>query len=51
MGWEGRMLICGLGAAMGIAWLAYLGLAGFLCWLLLGKLRLAYTGQREGRAL
>jgi hypothetical protein len=39
MGWEGRMLICGLGAAMGIGMYAYLALAayvgGLVCWKIL----------------
>jgi hypothetical protein len=50
MGWEGRMIICGLGAAMGIAWLAFLGLAAYLCWLIWGKIRASYFGLGEAGA-
>ncbi len=30
LGWEGRMLVCGLGAAVGVAMFAYLALAAYL---------------------
>jgi hypothetical protein len=48
MGWEGRMIACGLGAAMGIAMFAYLALAGYLGWLVCLKIRASYLGLREG---
>lgn len=43
LGWDGRMLVCGLGAAMGIAIVAYLALAAYLaalvCWKVADRLR------------
>jgi hypothetical protein len=48
MGWEGRMIVVGLGAAMGVAMFAYLALAGYLGWLIFGKIRSSYLGLREG---
>jgi hypothetical protein len=48
MGWEGRMIAVGLGAAMGIATFAYLALAGYLGWLIFAKVRASYLGLREG---
>jgi hypothetical protein len=50
MGWEGRMIACGLGAAMGIAWLAYLALTAYLGWLLWSKVRASYLGLRAAGA-
>jgi hypothetical protein len=48
MGWEGRMIAVGLGAAMGVAMFAYLALAGYLSWLICCKVRASYLGLREG---
>jgi hypothetical protein len=48
MGWEGRMIAVGLGAAMGVAMFAYLALAGYLTWLVGAKIRASYLGLREG---
>jgi hypothetical protein len=48
MGWEGRMIAVGLGAAMGVAMFAYLALAGYLGWLICCKVRASYLGLREG---
>jgi Family of unknown function (DUF5941) len=48
MGWEGRMIAVGLGAAMGVAMLAYLALAGYLGWMICCKVRVSYLGLREG---
>jgi hypothetical protein len=43
LGWDGRMIVCGLGAAMGIAMVAYLALAAYLaallCWKVADRLR------------
>jgi len=48
LGWEGRMLACGLGAAMGIAMFAYLALAVYLAVLVCWKITTGYSGFREG---
>ena len=48
LGWEGRMLVCGLGAAMGVAMFAYLALAAYLAVLLGSKVVTGYSGSREG---
>lgn len=48
LGWEGRMLVCGLGAAMGVAMFAYLALAAYLAFLLGSKVVTGYSGSREG---
>jgi hypothetical protein len=48
LGWEGRMLVCGLGAALGVAMLAYLALAAYLAVLLGWKVVTGYSGSREG---
>jgi hypothetical protein len=48
MGWEGRMIAVGLGAAMGVAMFAYLAMAGYLSWLICCKVRASYLGLREG---
>jgi hypothetical protein len=48
MGWEGRMIAVGLGAAMGVAMFAYRALAGYLGWLICCKVRSSYLGLREG---
>jgi hypothetical protein len=48
MGWDGRMLLCGLGAAMGIAMFAYLALAVYLAVLVCWKITTGYSGFREG---
>ncbi|MDQ2876706.1 MAG: hypothetical protein M3Y33_18660, partial [Actinomycetota bacterium] len=48
MGWEGRMIAVGLGAAMGVAMFAYPALAGYLSWLICCKVRSSYLGLREG---
>ena len=48
LGWEGRMLVCGLGAAMGVATLTYLALAAYLAVLLSSKVVTGYCGSREG---
>jgi hypothetical protein len=48
LGWEGRMLVCGLGAAFGVAMFAYLALAAYLAFLLGSKVVTGYSGSREG---
>jgi hypothetical protein len=48
LGWEGRMLVCGLGAALGVAMFAYLALAAYLAFLLGSKVVTGYSGSREG---
>jgi hypothetical protein len=48
LGWEGRMLVCGLGAAMGVAMFAYLALAAYLAFLLGSKVVTGYSGSQEG---
>ncbi|MGH3407328.1 MAG: DUF5941 domain-containing protein, partial [Streptosporangiaceae bacterium] len=48
LGWEGRMLVCGLGAAVGVAMFAYLALAAYLAFLLGSKVVTGYSGSREG---
>jgi hypothetical protein len=48
MGWEGRMIVVGLGAAMGVAMFGYLALAGYLSYLICGKMRAGYLGLRAG---
>ena len=48
MGWEGRMIVVGLGAAMGVAMFAYLALAGYLGYLICTKMRASYVGLRAG---
>jgi len=48
LGWEGRMLVCGLGAAMGVAMFAYLALAAYLAFLLGSKVVKGYSGSQEG---
>ncbi|MGH3276392.1 MAG: DUF5941 domain-containing protein [Streptosporangiaceae bacterium] len=50
MGWEGRMIVVGLGAAMGVAMFAYLALAGYLGWLIWGKIGATYFRHQEGGA-
>lgn len=45
LGWEGRMLAVGLGAALGVATFAYLVLAAYVGWLICRELRSA-GGQR-----
>jgi hypothetical protein len=46
LGWEGRMIFCGLGAAMGIATAAYIALAVFLIGLVAWKVTTGYTSLR-----
>jgi hypothetical protein len=48
MGWEGRMLICGLGAAMGITMFAYAALAAYVAGLVGWKVLASRLGLREG---
>ncbi|MGH3397969.1 MAG: DUF5941 domain-containing protein, partial [Streptosporangiaceae bacterium] len=48
LGWEGRMLVCGLGAAVGVAMFAYLALAAYLAFLLGSRVVTGYSGSREG---
>jgi hypothetical protein len=48
LGWEGRMLVCGLGAAAGVAMFAYLALTAYLTFLLGSKVVTGYSGSREG---
>jgi hypothetical protein len=48
MGWEGRMLICGLGAAMGIGMFAYLALAAYVGALVGWKILTSSLVVREG---
>jgi hypothetical protein len=48
MGWEGRMIICGLGAAMGIAMFAYAALAAYVGGLICWKVMTSSLGIREG---
>jgi len=48
MGWEGRMIICGLGAAMGIAMFAYVALAAYVGGLVCWKIMTSGLGLREG---
>jgi hypothetical protein len=48
MGWEGRMIICGLGAAMGIAVFAYVALAAYVGGLICWKIMTSSLGIREG---
>jgi hypothetical protein len=38
LGWEGRMLVIGLGAALGIGLAVYLVLSGYLVWLIAAKI-------------
>ena len=45
LGWEGRMLAVGLGAALGVATFAYVVLAAYVGWLICRELRSA-GGQR-----
>jgi hypothetical protein len=45
LGWEGRMLAAGLGAALGVATFAYVVLAAYVGWLICRELRSA-GGQR-----
>jgi hypothetical protein len=42
------MLVCGLGAAMGVAMFAYLVLAAYLAFLLGSKVVTGYSGSWEG---
>jgi hypothetical protein len=42
------MLVCGLGAAFGVAMFAYLALAAYLAFLLGSKVVTGYSGSREG---
>jgi hypothetical protein len=46
LGWEGRMIFCGLGAAMGVATAAYIALAVFLIGLVAWKVTTGYTSLR-----
>jgi hypothetical protein len=48
LGWEGRMIVCGLGAAMGIAMFAYVALAAYLGALICWKVMTSGLGLREG---
>jgi len=48
MGWEGRMLSCGLGAAMGIAVFAYIALAAYVGGLICLKILTSCLVVREG---
>jgi hypothetical protein len=48
MGWEGRMIICGLGAAMGIAMFVYVVLAAYVGGLICWKVMTSSLGNREG---
>jgi hypothetical protein len=48
MGWEGRMLICGLGAAMGITMFAYVALAAYVAGLVGSKILATRAGLQEG---
>jgi hypothetical protein len=48
LGWEGRMIVCGLGAAMGIATFAYLALAAYLGVLICWKVMTSSLVLREG---
>jgi hypothetical protein len=48
LGWEGRMIACGLAAAMGITTFAYLALAAYLGVLICWKFMTSCHGLREG---
>src|SRR5262249_10879478 len=48
LGWDGRMLACGLGAAMGVTLFAYLVLAAYLGVLICWKVLTSYVALREG---
>jgi hypothetical protein len=48
LGWEGRLLVCGLGAAAGLTMVAYLALTAYLAVLICWKLSTGYSGSREG---
>ncbi|HEU5419725.1 MAG TPA: DUF5941 domain-containing protein [Streptosporangiaceae bacterium] len=48
LGWDGRMIICGLGAAMGIAVFAYLAVAAYLGVLICWKFMTSSHGVAEG---
>ena len=48
MGWEGRMIVCGLGAAMGIAMFAYVALAAYVGGLVCWKIMTSCLRPREG---
>jgi hypothetical protein len=47
LGWETRMLVCGLGAAVGLAMVAYLAVTAYLAVLICWKLTTGYAGYRE----
>jgi Family of unknown function (DUF5941) len=48
LGWEGRMIVCGLGAAAGVAMFAYLALAAYLGLLICWKFMTSSHGVGEG---
>jgi len=48
LGWDGRMIVCGLGAAAGIAMFAYLALAAYLVVLICWKFLTSSHGVGEG---
>jgi hypothetical protein len=48
LGWEGRMLIVGVGAMVGIALVAYVALAAYLVVLIFAKVTTSYVAVREG---
>jgi hypothetical protein len=48
LGWDGRMIACGLGGALGVAMFAYLALAAYLAVLVCGKMTTGYAVSREG---
>jgi hypothetical protein len=48
MGWEGRMIVCGLGAAMGITVFAYAALAAYVGVLICWKVLTSCLVLREG---
>jgi hypothetical protein len=48
LGWEGRMLLMGAAAAVGIGTLAYIALSAYLGWLICAKVLTSCLALREG---
>ncbi len=48
LGWEGRMLLMGAAAAVGIGTLAYVALSAYLGWLICAKVLTSCLALREG---
>jgi len=48
LGWEGRMLLMGAGAAVGIGTLAYVAMSAYLGWLICTKVLTSCLALREG---